>query len=143
MIATFDGSDDALWPRVPDLIAELRAAREQMDRRIPGVGRELLTVARGLDACRRLLRLHGISRETASAALTAIGIGVTVDRGPDLSACLVLASREDCSGGRRRLGRITKHGNRCLPTLPVSSFSPLLIISRARAREEPHSSLAA
>lgn len=86
-----EGSDNTLSHRVPELFAEFRAAPEQMHRRTLGIFRKLLAVARGNNACRRLLGMrlvgmHGIGRQTASAALTAIGSGVTVDSGRDLSA---------------------------------------------------------
>ena len=114
-----DDADNGLWPRVPELLAELRAEWQELDRRVPDIDAELLVEAKGNDACRRLLEVPGIGPQTATAIVAAIGNGKAFDRGRDLPSWLGLTPRENSRGGKQRLRSITKRGNRYLRTLLV------------------------
>ena len=66
-----------------------------------------------LDAdARRLMRLPGIGPITASAVVATIGDAKQFETGRDLAAWLGLTPLNKSSGGRERLGRITKEGDR-------------------------------
>ncbi len=66
-----------------------------------------------LDAdARRLMRMPGIGPITASAVVATIGDAKQFETGRDLAAWLGLTPLNKSSGGRKRLGRITKKGDR-------------------------------
>ena len=81
-----DDADHGLWPRVRELLAELRAEWQELDRRVPDIDAELLAEAKGNDACRRLLEVPGIGPQTATAIVAAIGNGKAFDCGRDLAS---------------------------------------------------------
>ena len=56
---------------------------------------------------------------SATALVAAIGDGRTFARGRDLAAWLGLVPRQHSTGGKTRLGRITKAGDREIRTLLV------------------------
>ena len=61
----------------------------------------------------------GIGAQTATALVAAVGDGKALERGRDLAAWLGLTPRENSTGGKQRLGSISKRGNRYVRTLLV------------------------
>jgi len=83
--------------------------------------------------CKRLTKIPGIGPITASAIVATIGDGKQFRTGRDLAAWLGLTPLNKSSGGRERLGRITKKGDRYLRKLLVVGMT-----SRAlQARNHP------
>ena len=75
----------------------------------------------------------GTGPQTSTATVAAVGYGKTFDRGRDLASRLGLTPREDRNGCRKRLGSITKRGNRYFRTLLVVLCAQLT----GHAREAP------
>ena len=99
---------DALYRRLQDLAASLLA----YDRKIQQHVRED-------SRARRLTEVKGIGTITASALVATIGNGRDFKNGRQLGAWLGLVPRQYSSGGKNRLGRITKRGDDYLRTLLV------------------------
>ncbi len=73
-----------------------------------------------LDAdARRLMRMPRIGPITASAVVATIGDAKQFETGRDLAAWLGLTPLKKSSGGRERLGRITKKGDRYIRKLLI------------------------
>lgn len=66
------------------------------------------------DVCRRLAELPGFGVVVSSAFKSWIGQGDQFKRGRDVSAALGLVPRQHTTGGKPRLGRITKRGDKSL-----------------------------
>ena len=79
--------------------------------------------AKDAEACRRVTGIPGVGPQTATAVVAAIDDGKAFEKGRDCAAWLGLGltPRESSTGGRRRLGRISKQGNPCLRSLLVHS----------------------
>lgn len=73
--------------------------------------------SRGNEAAQRLQTLPGIGPITASALVAAVPDIAAFRSGRDLSAWLGLTPRPHSTGGKERLGRISKMGNRYLRRL--------------------------
>ncbi len=71
---------------------------------------ELPRQVREDDRIRRLLEVEGIGPITASALVAAVGNGIQFNSGRDMSAWLGLTPRQYSSGGKNRLGGISKRG---------------------------------
>lgn len=83
--------------------------------------------------CRLLTRIPGIGPITASAMVATIGDGSQFRTGRDLAAWLGLTPLNKSSGGKERLGKISKMGDRYLRKLLVVGMT-----SRAlQARNHP------
>jgi error-prone DNA polymerase len=88
--------------------------------RIENLERQIVAHARHDDAARRLATVPGIGPITAS--LLAATVGGTIGSFPSarhFAAWLGLVPRQHSTGGKPRLGRITKAGNRQIRTLLV------------------------
>jgi transposase len=101
----------ALSPRIAALLEALRTEWRGLDERIAALDKEFLARAREQPATRRLMTVPGVGPLTATALVAALGDGTAMARGRDLSAWLGLVPRQHSTGGRTRLGRITKRGN--------------------------------
>ncbi|WP_182029242.1 IS110 family transposase, partial [Vibrio sp. B1FLJ16] len=71
------------------------------------------------DNVQRIMKVRGIGPQTATAILASIGNGSQFDKSRDFSAWLGLVPKQYSTGGKPRLGRITKHGDKYLRTLLV------------------------
>ncbi|WP_154124194.1 IS110 family RNA-guided transposase [Grimontia hollisae] len=67
----------------------------------------------------RILKVRGIGPQTATAIIATIGKGEQFDSGRDFAAWLGLVPKQYSTGGKPRLGRISKRGDKYLRTLLV------------------------
>lgn len=77
------------------------------------------SMAKQHDNTKRLLKVRGVGPQTATAIIAAIGDGSQFDKSRDLAAWLGLVPKQFSTGGKNRLGRITKHGDKYIRTLLV------------------------
>ena len=108
-----------LSPRLRVLIEALRDEWRALDARIAAYDKEFRTMAREDPAARRLMTIPGIGPLTATALAAAVGDGSSFGRGRDLAAWLGLVPRQNTTGGKPRLGGITKRGNTYLRQLLI------------------------
>ncbi|WP_336492893.1 transposase, partial [Methylobacterium nigriterrae] len=101
------------------LVEELRS----LDERIAVLDREIARHATENSVARRLMTIPGIGAVTA-AALTALAPPAeTFQRGRDFAAWLGLTPGQRSSGGKERLGRTSRMGERTLRRLLIIGAS--------------------
>lgn len=100
---------------IGDLLSELL----RLDERIAQYDRHLAQIAREDARARQLMRLSGIGETTATALVATIGNGHEFKNGRQLCAWLGLVPSQYSSGGKARLGHITKAGDPYLRSLLV------------------------
>lgn len=79
---------------------------------------------------RRLMRMPGIGPVTASAIVATIGDAHQFRTGRDLAEWLGLTPLNKSSGGKERLGRITKQGDRNIRKLLVVSMTSRAVMAK-------------
>jgi error-prone DNA polymerase len=98
------------------LLEQCRATAD----RIAALEAEIVAHARGDDTARRLATVPGIGPITASLVAATVGGNIGAFRSArHFAAWLGLVPRQRSTGGKTRLGRITKAGNREIRTLLV------------------------
>lgn len=100
---------------VLDLLAHLRA----LDDRIDAYERELGRLAHASEPARRLMTVPGVGPITALATVASVGPAHEFSSGRQFAAWLGLVPRQWSTGGKTRLGRITKRGDAYLRTLLI------------------------
>ena len=110
-------------------IRELRA-------RIVMLEDEIMTWFRGNDLARRLETIPGIGVITASALAASVTDPHRFGSARQFAASLGLTPKAESSGGKERMGRISKMGDRYLRWLLVSGMTSQL--QSARRRPEAH-----
>ena len=109
----------SLPEQVCALGALLLAQIADLDAKITGLGRELQACARQDEEAMRLMTIPGIGPITAMAVLAFAPPMESFRHGRDFSAWLGLVPRQHTTGGKPRLGRISKSGQRDLRRLLV------------------------
>src|SRR5215475_1160048 len=117
---------EALSPRMLRLIVELDEDWRRLDDRIEALSAEILNLSEKDPACHRLMTVPGIGPIISSAVVTGIGTGSGFKQGRDFAAWLGLVPRQESTGDRTKLGRISKRGNKYLRTLFVQAAHVVL-----------------
>ena len=93
-----------------DLLDELRA----LDLRLDKLDRQLISLCRTNEACRRLSKLPGVGPVIATALVAAVDDGRHFRSGRELAAWIGLVPRQYTTGGKPRLGGIGRRANHYL-----------------------------
>ena len=118
------------------LLAGLGEELRALDDSITAFDAGIAQRAREDGRIRRLLDVEGIGPITASALVAAVGNGTQFNSGRDMSAWLGLTPRQYSSGGKNRLGSISKQGDRYLRSLFVAGA--LAVIRYAKIHGSKH-----
>ena len=111
---------------IGDLLSELH----RLDERIAQYDRHVVQIAREDERARRLMQLVGVGETTATALVATIGSGHEFNCGRQLAAWLGLVPGQYSSGGKTRLGRITKAGDAYLRSLLVMGARAVLAAAK-------------
>jgi len=107
-------------------VGDLLAHTSELDKKIDEYDRAIAKAAREDARSKRLMKLPGIGPVTASAMLASIGGGHDFDSGRQVAAWIGLVPGQCSSGGKARLGRITKAGDGYLRSLLVMGARAVL-----------------
>ena len=123
---------------LPEAVAELGRLLlgriDELDEKIDGLDRKIRTSAREHEETARLMTIPGIGPVTALALQAFAPPMESFRRGRDFSAWLGLVPRQHTTGGKPRLGRISKMGQRDLRRLLVTGA--MTVIRHAVRRGE-------
>ena len=115
-----------LSPRIVCLVSDLAEDWRRLDDRIATVSAEIKALAEQDGPCQRLMTVPGIGPIISSAVVAAIGNGTGFGQGRDFGAWLGLVPKQESTGDRTILGKISKRGNKYLRTLFVQAAHVIL-----------------
>lgn len=107
-------------------VGDLLAHTAELDAKIAEYDRAIAQAARDDARSKRLMKLPGIGPVTASAMLASLGGGHDFKNGRQVAAWIGLVPGQYSSGGKARLGRITKAGDNYLRSLLVMGARAVL-----------------
>lgn len=108
-------------------VEELRVHLALLDERIDAYDRELQAQARQSEAAQRLMQIRGIGPITAVAIVATVGNARDFRSGRQFAAWLGLTPRQHSSGGKTRLGHISRRGDAYLRCLLVQGARSVLL----------------
>jgi transposase len=118
-----DGCDDNGEVIVPDCVrralAPLVHEIDAIDAEIAAIDEDIKTLVKTDDTARRLMTIPGVGPITAQAIVATVRETGAFASGREFAASLGLTPRQNATGGKERLGRITKMGDRYLRKLLV------------------------
>jgi transposase len=126
--------DEAVPPPALSGLRLIAAQIDDADARIAELDKEIVARHRADEASRRLATIPGIGPITASAIAAAVPDAKAFKSGRQFAAWLGLVPGQSSTGGRERLGRITKTGDRYIRRLLVVGATGLI---RYRRRTIP------
>src|SRR6186997_2696302 len=112
-------ADDRVPPAVCGILTVLARQYGAIGAEIASIDKSIMALHRGCEASRRLAEIPGIGPVGATALVAEIGDWNTFSSGRSLAAWIGLVPKQHSTGGKERLGSITKQGNRYLRWLLV------------------------
>ena len=132
-----DPGDERLPPLAREALGSLVEQLCSAQARIKQLEATLMAWHRSNQASRRLATIPGVGVITATALVATIGDGAQFRSGRQLSAWLGLVPRQHSSGGKDRLGRISKRGDGYIRRLLVHGARSVLRWQRAKPGTRP------
>lgn len=114
-----EDGDNGLPMLARRLLHNINQRIRQLDEEILAYDREIETMARRDEQAKRLMAIPGIGPQTATALLASAPDPRQFKSGRHFAAWLGLVPRQYSTGGKIRLGRITKRGDKYLRTLLI------------------------
>jgi transposase len=133
LLAVLADADD---PRIPEplrggLLATADVLRT-IDRKIEAIDRQIVAAGREDVIYRHLITIPGYGPIISSAMVAMVVDPTAFRRASDFAASLGLVPRQDGTGGKVKLGPISKRGNGYLRRMLVSGAMALLMSKRAK-----------
>lgn len=114
-----EDSENGLLPEVRELLADGHAEVLGLDAREAQYLTRIEAHVASDERCRRLKTIPGIGPLCASALVAKFGDGESFKNGREMAACLGLVPKQTSTGGKPKLGPISKRGDGYLRTLMV------------------------
>jgi len=114
-----DVADNRVPAAVRGILDVLARQYSAIGTEIGSIDKSILVLHRSCEASRRLAEIPGIGPIGATALVAEIGDWKTFSSGRSLAAWIGLVPKQHTTGGKDRLGSITKQGNRYLRWLLV------------------------
>jgi transposase len=127
-----DAADDGLPAKIRGQLRHLVEPLRDLHHRLAEIDRELGELAREHPAARRLATIPGVGPVTATALAALIGDIGRFRSGRHLAAYLGLVPLQHSSGGKERLGAISRRGDAYLRMLLMHGARAVVRIMKAR-----------
>jgi transposase len=114
-----DPDDLRLPATVRQLVSDQVIALDQLDARLTSYAAMIVHQAQQSEVAQRLQTIAGVGPTTAAALVATVGDAHDFRNGRQFAAWLGLTPRQHSTGGKTRLGRITKRGDAYLRTLLI------------------------
>jgi transposase len=125
------GSGDFTLPSVArETIADLHDRLRSLDTSIALYDRRIAQLARQSESAQRLMQIAGVGPITATAIVASVGNARAFANARQFAAWLGLTPRQYSSGGKTKLGAITKRGDVHLRTLLIHGTRSVLLRAR-------------
>jgi len=121
-----EDGDNALPALVREVLGELQERLLDIETRVGHYDRRIAALAKEMEAAKRLMAVEGIGPLTATALVASVGDARVFGNARQFAAWLGLVPRQYSSGGKTRLGRITKRGDVYLRTLLIHGARALM-----------------
>jgi transposase len=112
-----------------EVLADTAQALLLLDARIASYDRRLTALAHVSAPAQRLMKIEGIGPITATATVATVGDAKAFRNGCQFAAWLGLTPRQHATGGKQRLGVMTKHGDVYLRTLLIHGARAVLRVN--------------
>ncbi len=125
-----DGDEERVPPAARECLMALRDQLSLVKQQIVEADRRILAWHRASEVSQRLADIPGVGPLIATALVASVPDPHAFKSGRDLAAWIGLVPKQNSTGGKERLGHISKAGNRYLRTLLV--VGALSVIRRAK-----------
>ncbi|HIJ83322.1 MAG TPA: IS110 family transposase [Magnetococcales bacterium] len=132
-----DDADNQLTEIGRGLFSEQYHRMVEFDDKIAAIDNRIETLFKNDRLCMKIEKIPGISKLTVTAILAAVGDGHEFRNGRQMAVWLGLVPRQNSTGGKTRLGGISKRGDSYLRTLLIHGARS--VVYRAIKKDDPRS----
>jgi transposase len=132
-----EDADNGLSANLRELLHGIGEELRAIDQRIEAFDKTVQHHAHCDERAKQILQLEGVGPITASAAVTTAGDGTQFKSGRAFSAWIGLVPRQHSSGGKEKLGGISKRGDKRLRTLLIHGARA--VIKHSEHKTDPRS----
>ena len=133
----WDENDDRITPLVRRSLGHLVNQLDQQHMQILDLDRQILAWHRSNETSRRLATIPGIGPLAASALTATIGDASTFISGRALASWIGIVPKQSSSGGKERLGAISKRGDTYLRWLLVAGSLAVIRYAQRNGTKRP------
>jgi transposase len=132
LIAIIRDESDARLPALARQVLQVLATQiEQLDAAVSALEKQLMAWHKSNPVSQRLATIPGIGPIIATAIAATVADPIAFRSGREFAAWLGLVPRQNSTGGKNRLGGISKRGNQYLRRLLINGASANLLRSKA------------
>ncbi|GBH32958.1 MAG: IS110 family transposase [Pseudomonadota bacterium] len=131
-----DEATTSLPQAAREMLRVMLGILEEFDRRVAELDKEIARRAREDEVARRLMTIPGIGPIAATAIAALAPAAATFKRGRDFAAWLGLTPLQKSTGGKTKLGRTSKMGERTLRRLLIIGSSAVVRHASKRGADE-------
>ena len=129
-------ADGRVSPAVCGILKVLARQYGAIGTELASIDKSIMVLHRGCEASRRLAEIPGIGPIGATALVAEIGDWKTFSSGRSVAAWIGLVPKQHTTGGKDRLGSITKQGNRYLRWLLVVGAMAVIRYARKHGTQK-------
>lgn len=137
LILFLDGTNESLTPFARETFSELYDQLNESGRTIEKLNQRIELLFKKHPVCQKIATIPGVGPLTATAILAAVPSAQTFKNGRHMAAWLGLVPRQSSSGGKEKLGKISKRGNCYLRTLMIHGSRT--VVQHAEKRKDRRS----
>jgi len=130
MPEVLENANENLTPRMRNLIAILWSEWKDLELQIGEMNDEVERIASSDAACQRLRQIPGIGPLVATAIVASIGNGAAFSKGREFAAWLGLLPNQHSTGGKAKLGAISRRGNCYLRKILIHGARAVVLRSK-------------
>jgi transposase len=130
MPEVLENANENLTPRMRNLIAILWSEWKDLELQIAEMNDEVERIASSDAACQRLRQIPGIGPLVATAIVASIGNGAAFSKGREFAAWLGLLPNQHSTGGKAKLGAISRRGNCYLRKILIHGARAVVLRSK-------------
>jgi transposase len=132
-----DGEDNRIPGAARASLLMLAGQLRMVNRQVLENDRRIIAAARSSEVGRRLMEVPGVGPVLASALVASVPDPTSFKSGRNLAAWIGLVPRQNSSGGKERLGSITKEGDRYLRKMLVIGAVAVLRYAQRHGARRP------
>ena len=115
-----------------EILFDLYEELNELEKRIQGYLQKINQHCAQDDRVKRVMEIEGLGPISASAIVTAVGDAKQFNNGRDMAAWIGLVPTQHSSGGKEKLGGISKRGDKYLRTLLIHGARSVIRFSEAK-----------
>lgn len=132
LLEAIENAENGLTPKMREILFELNEELNDIESRIQRFLQKIHQHSNHDERVKRVMEIEGLGPISASAIVTAVGNAKQFRNGRDMAAWIGLVPTQHSSGGKEKLGGISKRGDKFLRTLLIHGARSVIRFSESK-----------